>query len=475
MLWLLWLFAAGVSENVADGGPVLYVEPEQVHLSYGALPTQMVVTWTTFHPTNESVVEFGENGLDRRATGYSSKFYDGGSERRLIFIHRVVLEDLRPGAFHVYHCGSRMGWSATFWFRSKNASAHWSPRLAVFGDMGNVNAQSLPFLQEEAQKGTIDAALHVGDFAYNMDSDNARVGDEFMRQIEPVAAYVPYMTCVGNHENAYNFSNYVNRFSMVDSAGRVNNHFFSFDIGPAHIISLSTEFYFFLEYGFMQIKHQYEWLEQDLKEATRSERRRERPWIITMGHRPMYCSNNDRDDCTMYESIVRKGIPLVHLYGLEDLFYKYGVDLEFWAHEHSYERLWPVYDRKVFNGSAEKPYTNPRAPVHIITGSAMEIFLATTQALEKKWLSPLQPPPLLPCIFVVSPVIRHSAMHRHDTFLPGRVLPCLARRRPIAQPARRKSMHTRACSVLVCASGNPHLILYESSDAVHYPGLQYLL
>ncbi|KAH9374362.1 hypothetical protein HPB48_013408 [Haemaphysalis longicornis] len=81
-------------------------------------------------------------------------------------------------------------------------------------------------------------------------------------------------------------------------------------------------------------------------EATRPERRRERPWIITMGHRPMYCSNNDRDDCTMNESIVRKGIPLVHLYGLEDLFYKYGVDLEFWAHEHSYERLWPVYDRK---------------------------------------------------------------------------------------------------------------------------------
>ncbi|XP_070392526.1 acid phosphatase type 7 isoform X4 [Dermacentor albipictus] len=307
MARIIWLFAVATM-SVVDGGPVLYVEPEQVHLSYGALPTQMLVTWTTFDPTNDSVVEFGEDGLDRQATGQSTKFYDGGSERRLIYIHRVLLEDLTPGAFYVYHCGSRMGWSATFWFRAKNASARWSPRLAVFGDMGNVNAQSLPFLQEEAQKGTIHAALHVGDFAYNMDSDNARVGDEFMRQIEPVAAYVPYMTCVGNHENAY------------------------FDIGPAHIISLSTEFYFFVEYGFLQIKNQYEWLEQDLK--------------------------------------VRKGIPLVHLYGLEDLFYKYGVDLEFWAHEHSYERLWPVYNRQVYNGSAEKPYTNPRAPVHIITGSA---------------------------------------------------------------------------------------------------------
>lgn len=39
-----------------------------------------------------------------------------------------------------------------------------------------------------------------GDFAYNMDQDNARVGDKFMRLIEPVAASLPYMTCPGNHE-----------------------------------------------------------------------------------------------------------------------------------------------------------------------------------------------------------------------------------------------------------------------------------
>ncbi|PFX19149.1 Iron/zinc purple acid phosphatase-like protein [Stylophora pistillata] len=46
------------------------------------------------------------------------------------------------------------------------------------------------------------------------EEDNAVVGDDFMNQIQPIAAYVPYMTCPGNHEYAYNFSNYKNRFSM---------------------------------------------------------------------------------------------------------------------------------------------------------------------------------------------------------------------------------------------------------------------
>lgn len=32
--------------------------------------------------------------------------------------------------------------------------------------------------------------------------------------------------------------------------------------------------------------------------------------------------------------------------------------------------MFPVYDSKVYNGSLEEPYRNPKAPVHITTGSA---------------------------------------------------------------------------------------------------------
>lgn len=50
--------------------------------------------------------------------------------------------------------------------------------------------------------GKLDAVIHNGDMAYNLDDEDGFRGDEFMRQIETFAAYVPYQTSVGNHENA---------------------------------------------------------------------------------------------------------------------------------------------------------------------------------------------------------------------------------------------------------------------------------
>lgn len=152
--------------------------------------------------------------------------------------------------------------------------------------------------------------------------------------------------------------------------GHTENLMYSYNLGPVHFIGFSTEVYYFMNYGLKPLVNQYEWLEKDLLEANKPENRKLRPWIITYGHRPMYCSNENGNDCTHNETLVRVGLPFTHFFGLEDLFYKYGVDVELWAHEHSYERLWPIYDYKVYNGSNEHPYVNPKAPVHIVTGSA---------------------------------------------------------------------------------------------------------
>ena len=161
------------------------------------------MTWTTIDdPETDSVVEYGVNGFILSAVGTREKFIDGGNEKKSQWIHRVKLQDLEPETKYIYHCGSSLGWSAVFFFTTFPSGTKWSPRIALFGDMGNENIQSLPRLQEETQRGLYDAIIHVGDFAYDMNSDNARVGDEFMTQIQSIAAYLPYQVCPGNHEEA---------------------------------------------------------------------------------------------------------------------------------------------------------------------------------------------------------------------------------------------------------------------------------
>ena len=72
---------------------------------------------------------------------------------------------------------------------------------------------------------------------------------------------------------------------------------------PSFHIRYSTEVYF----TDGPVQDQLDWLTNDLKEANKPENRAKRPWIIAFGHRPMYCSNIDHDDCSTLHSVVRKG------------------------------------------------------------------------------------------------------------------------------------------------------------------------
>ena len=61
-----------------------------------------------------------------------------------------------------------------------------------------------------------------------------------------------------------NFSHYKNRFTMPDRTSS-ENMFYSFDVGPVHFVAVSTEFYYFTNYGMKMVASQYRWLVQDLK------------------------------------------------------------------------------------------------------------------------------------------------------------------------------------------------------------------
>jgi len=352
--------------------PVIAVEcvdfqPRHVHLALGEQSSSLVVTWSTINETETPKVLLGRKKIEHVFTGSSALFIDGGNQSAEQWIHTVTVTSLNPATNYFYRVGSDLGWSNYFYTKTLPDTKDWSPTFAMFGDLGNENAASLPFLQKGAVNGQFDVVLHVGDMAYDLAEENGHRGDVFMEQIEPIASSVPYMTCPGNHEHHYNFSNYKARFTMP---GDNEKMFYSFNIGPVHFVAVSTEFYYYTEFGMDPLINQFYWLKTDLEEANTPEARALHPWVVVFGHRPMYCSNNDRDDCTKYETKTRIGLPPVGL-GLEELLYENDVDIAVWAHEHSYERSLPVYNRTVMSGpDADLPYTDPGATVHLVTGSA---------------------------------------------------------------------------------------------------------
>ena len=62
-----------------------------------------------------------------------------------------------------YKVGCSDKWSNTFTMITLNTGTNWSPRLAIYGDMGSTNAQSLSRLIDETNAGHFDAILHIGE------------------------------------------------------------------------------------------------------------------------------------------------------------------------------------------------------------------------------------------------------------------------------------------------------------------------
>ncbi|XP_074646182.1 acid phosphatase type 7-like isoform X2 [Tubulanus polymorphus] len=332
--------------------------PEQFHISYGDDSSKMVVMWTTKKSSADGVLKYGRNLLNLDSeTKYTNTHFEQHNTRGTQYYHRAKLLNLLEGRRYFYKVVDGNMTSQINSFNTlKNSDKEWVPKIMIYGDLGTYSPymQSLVKLTETDEFSTV---IHNGDLAFNLHTDGGKRGDEFMNTIQPVAASVPYMTSPGDHEHFEDYVHYRMRFSMPDTDWPmpVEKLWYSFDVGLIHFISYSTEVYFDRHHRH-NIQLQKTWLIHDLERANVS--RVERPWIVAFGHRPMYCSNTDYPDCEKRDTILRAG--------LEDIFDKYGVDLVVQAHEHSYERTWPLYRGHVY----ERSYVAPKAPVHVINGAA---------------------------------------------------------------------------------------------------------
>jgi hypothetical protein len=189
-----------------------------------------------------------------------------------------------------------------------------------------------------------------------------------MRQI---AATVPYMVSVGNHENSpAALAHFTESFrNMPSNSGTIssingqsrNNWWYSWNSGLVHYVAISTELYFGIN-GVGESNScatQFKWLEADLKRANQN--RDKQPWIVVHGHRSIYCSCDG--DCDGAAETVRDGTKTCG--GLEELLFQNGVDFFMNGHEHDYERMWPTY-----KGKTDSSNVDPKATVYVVTGAA---------------------------------------------------------------------------------------------------------
>jgi predicted phosphodiesterase len=225
-----------------------------------------------------------------------------------------------------------------------------------------------------ANDSKFDFVFHIGDMSYADDYSAGfyeEVWNGWFAEMQPIMTNKFYMVCPGNHEYScehdgclnysQNFTAFLNRFLMPwQRSGAQNNMWFSFDYGNVHYVMVSTETDFpnAPEGPTLFGATQLAWLEKDLMSVDKSVT----PWIVAGGHRPIYCSRRGYSDSN--------GVPISDPANLqkamEDLFYKYGVDLFLTGHVHAYERMYPTYA----NSATSQDYNNPTATTYVIAGAA---------------------------------------------------------------------------------------------------------
>ena len=342
--------------------------PEQLHLALTRDPNSMSIGWTTLNDTAKHTVQYGLSSSNLNNTnlnnpGTSSTYDHFGW---LGHLHNAFMTNLKPnGTKYFYRVGdSNGGWSKTYSFYTMytdvGSDAH-PLVVASVGDMGYCNASTntINSISKLIDDNKINFVIHNGDISY-ADGEYSH-WDVFMRKIETIAARVPYMTTPGNHELYFNFSAYKHRFVMPDG-GSNDGLYHGRVVGNTHFVGIDTEAWWDLP---LINKRQLSWINNEFQSTTSTDQ-----WKIAYGHRPVYASRTK----TKQQYYLREK--------LETTFSKYGIDLVLQAHQHDYERTWPVTK----NGTIfETNYSRPSYPVYIVNGAGGNREAEPTPPANMPW------------------------------------------------------------------------------------------
>jgi len=305
----------------------------------------------------------------------------------------VVLSGLEEGSKYNYSvsCNGYGAFSGTMVVPTSvvQPSSSSSYVFGIFGDMGVSVAAHDTVRSLTDSVPPVDAVFHIGDLSYARGDEE--IWNLFFGMIEPVASRVPWTVAPGNHDMRSGDSNgecglpMLSRFETPQSRS-----------GQPHLLSLNSSerclesygnsvgnpFWYGVNHGHARIitwssdsnltkgSPQWLFLEKELEKANTPSARATHPWLLLMGHKPMYTAS------TYGGCISTRGNPTAGegtegqlTAELEELFVKNKVDVSFYGHIHSYNRMFPTKNNGTYvERSDTNVYRSPDAPVHMMVG-----------------------------------------------------------------------------------------------------------
>ncbi|KAL3719135.1 hypothetical protein ACJRO7_004135 [Eucalyptus globulus] len=296
------------------------------------------------------------------------------------YIHSAVMTGLQPSTSYSYKYGSdSVGWSNKVQFRTPPAGGSNELKFLAYGDMGKAplddtvehyiqpgSVSVAKAVLDDVDSGNVDAIFHIGDISYA--TGFLVEWDFFLHHISPFASRVSYMTAIGNHERDYVDSGA--RYITPDSGGECgipyetyfpmptpakDKPWYSIEQASVHFTVISTE------HDWSENSEQYQWMKGDMASVDRSKT----PWLVFMGHRPMYTSGHGL------------GADPIFLDAVEPLLLDNKADLVLFGHMHNYERTCSVFQneckampKKDQSGVDIYDHSNYSAPVQVVIGMA---------------------------------------------------------------------------------------------------------
>ena len=358
------------------------VLPKGFHVAFTENPGEIVVMWLTYFPQWQASFQYkavncGPESKDWKTLQPVVAWTRRGFVTNGHIVNSALMSNLHSECRYEYAAGFGL-----IWAQAKSLQGHrFPPDLAlqtsvvVIGDMGSAqhSAATRGLLSDMMGEMPIQAVLHSGDIAYNLRDPRPSFVRRYFTEVEFFASTIPYMVAPGNHERQYNFTRYRELFRMPNNTvNEGSSLFYSFDLGLVHFVIYCAE-YLFYDYPESEQTHK-NWLIADLHSA--NENRNAVPWIVLIGHRPLYCGINwflplverfrfqSNFDCSFRATIVRNY--------MEDIIKEAEVDLVISSHVHNYERFAPIYHNSTVPSEADDLHyhQNPYAPVYIVNGAA---------------------------------------------------------------------------------------------------------